>query len=183
MTKENFIERLQCWIKQGLINMQGIQPVSGCGGCNFPIVLYTLSCMEWLGFLLRDCGASTTQLNKTTENLDGCLDFFEVKYHDIRIRNIIKLLFRHGLVHQFGPKFSGISRGYHFDPPIAFHGLIPVLDADQLANDFIKAVDKITEGIVKGEIDYNKINRKIEFIFKNDYKEFEKLIVTFSNKK
>jgi len=176
MNKEQFIEKLECWIKQDLINMLGIKAINNCGGCNFPIVLYILTSMEWIGFIARDCNCTKSQRDATHENIGECLKYFNnPKYANKHIKNIIIKIFRHGLVHQFGPKAAGISRGNCLEFAIYTYNDLPVIDADLFASDFIEAIDNCIEKVVQDDKFFNRVKEKLNYLFAEDKKDLYKL--------
>lgn len=81
------------------------------GNCNFPIVLYIFSCMEFLGTLVSENpipngrGATQARIWAYIE-----LTFNENAQAFQEHRDTFVQIFRHGLVHEFFAKNSGISR-------------------------------------------------------------------------
>lgn len=82
------------------------------GNCNFPIVLYIFSCMEFLGTLVSEqpipdgWGATQARVWAYIE-----LTFGEHSQAFQQHRNTFVQIFRHGLTHEFFAKNAGISRG------------------------------------------------------------------------
>lgn len=84
------------------------------GNCNFPIVLYIFSCMEFLGMLV----AETPIPDRTGATRDRVWAYMELTFENYlqefeQYRHIFIQIFRNGLAHEFFAKNAGISRqGY-----------------------------------------------------------------------
>jgi hypothetical protein len=81
------------------------------GNCNFPIALYTLSCMDFLGYLIAK--EEYSLFGDTEKRIKAYIDTaFIVKDKEQLQPYMANFVgkFRHGLGHEFFPKMAGISR-------------------------------------------------------------------------
>lgn len=113
------------------------------GNCNFPIVIYIFSCMEFLGMLVSEVpipdrsGATQDRIWTYMESTFG-ENFQTFQQH----RHTFIQIFRHGLIHEFFAKNAGVSR----KQPELF-GTSPggkiVLDADKFYEIFCDSCDRL----------------------------------------
>src|SRR3989344_5092763 len=138
---KNFIKTVvEGWMLGDLRRITELEVIpNAVGNCNFPIALYTLSCMDFLGYLIspKDLDA----LGNTKERILGYIDQTfnnndkeKLKPHEEYFVNV----FRHGLSHEFFPKMGGVSR---LQPEVIWSdkGYI-ILDADKLFEMFERSV-------------------------------------------
>lgn len=132
------------------------------GNCNFPITLFALSSLEYLGYL------SSSQLieeKRGTPYTQNRILSFIYNFFDEESKSLIKNnendfvnIFRNGLAHEFYPKqLCGISRKNN-SLLFQLNGLV-VLDADQLSIKLIQALDKFENLILTN---FNLRNRVID---------------------
>lgn len=121
------------------------------GNCNFPIVIYIFSCIEFLGTLVSESpipdGPGATQ-NRIWSYIELTFeqDFQQFQQHRSRFVQI----FRHGLIHEFFAKNAGVSRN---NPNLFWQspGGKPVLDADRFYEIFKKSCAKLKSLINESE--------------------------------
>lgn len=113
------------------------------GNCNFPIVLYIFSCMEFLGTLVSETpipdgpGATRDRVWAYIElNFGPHLQVFQ------QHRNTFVQIFRHGLTHEFFAKNAGVSR-QHADLFGTSPGGKLVLDADRFYDVFGQSCERL----------------------------------------
>ncbi len=140
----NFIAQVvDGWMLGDLITLTTIPHNPGAAGnCNFPISLYTFSCVEFLGQL-----TFSGTLGKQDYTKDAVLgfidDFFpddfkqKLQPHRANFVNI----FRNGLAHNYFAKAAGISRTK--PEPFSMEDGHLVLDADRFVDAFRMAIDKL----------------------------------------
>lgn len=123
------------------------------GNCNFPIALYTLSCMDFLGYLIAQPSYSLWGKD-TIKRIEAYIDMTftapaKKEFEPNRSKFIEK--FRHGLSHEFFPKNSGVSRIRPKEKATLMWKLeadLWILDADLLSSYFIDSVVNL-ESIIK----------------------------------
>lgn len=147
MPNENakrFINRVvRGYMLKDLENLLRIPVVPNAdGNCNFPIVLFVFSCMDFLGYLvsvekLDDLGDTGRRIRAYVDLAFMSEDKKKLEpYLDHLVR-----IFRHGLSHEFFPKSSGISR-LEAEVISNQQGKL-VLDADRFAEMFQRSVDEL----------------------------------------
>lgn len=176
MNKEEIYNYLNCWIKWDLKHLGAIHSnPKGCGGCNYPITLYILSCMEWLGFLTRKCKINLVERKGTKKNIVSILDYFPKQYQTNKdiYGKILADVFRHGLSHQFFPKIAGVSRYENRELAIFKYNGTICLDADTLADHFLLALVNIQIQLEDSDF-LQQFNDKWSFLAEEDLKIFNK---------
>jgi len=115
------------------------------GACNFPIALYVLSCMDYLGFLV----ATIEYRTKGEDTLERIRSYADACFPEFTKKELagkwpaVKDIFRNGLTHVFFPKQGGVSRvGSQNVLAVSADGRC-VLDADALAHAFIASIDNL----------------------------------------
>ena len=140
--KDYIIEKVaKGYIVGDLERMLGIKVVPNHdGNANFPIALYTLTSMSFLGSLVADREFSNDweRINAYIEVMFLPGDKSEIEPHKTEFAN----KFRNGLAHEFFPKMAGISRVNDRLMTLSAEGYW-VLDADILAKMFIESVDNL----------------------------------------
>lgn len=97
------------------------------------------------------------------------------RYHD-NCEKLVKL-FRHGLIHQFFPKASGITKAGFQQPLIFEKSGIPNLNVDVLSADLTAALAKIKQYIIEDH-DENmviRMNERLDKLSKEDYDDLNAL--------
>ena len=134
-----------------LKRMMGLEPVPNApGNCNFPIALFALSCMDFLGYLTTPQKLDSN--GDTTERIKAYIDMTfkdEDKTKLAPHMNNLVNIFRHGLSHEFFPKMSGISRKCSDVFWLSQEGYL-ILDADRIAEMFERSIEKL-EDLIKSE--------------------------------
>ena len=124
------------------------------GNCNFPIALYTLTSMDFLGYLIAKQefsphGNTGGRIRAYIEMVFDSED--RRKLEPYRKHFVAK--FRHGLAHEFFPKKAGISRGNSEIMTWSKEDECWVLDADRLAEMFLGSVanlEKLVDDVKVG---------------------------------
>ncbi len=139
------IETIKGYIAGDLKRLTGIKVIEGYNGnANFPIALYTFSCMDFLGFLIADThygltGNTNKKIKAYIEKTFTVEDQEKLQPHMSYLVNI----FRNGLTHNFFPKIAGISRTNAEVFTKSPQGGYIVLDADQLVGMFLRSVSNL----------------------------------------
>jgi hypothetical protein len=140
----NFISQVvDGWMLRDLDTLTAIPLRPGeAGNCNFPIALYTFSCIEFLGQLTFSGTLSPN--GYTRDSVLGFInDFFpddfkqKLQPHEKEFVNI----FRNGLAHNYFAKAAGVSRTK--TEPFSMEDGHLVLDADRFVDAFLLAVNKL----------------------------------------
>ena len=110
------------------------------GNVNFPIALYTLTSMSFLGYLIaeRELLNDWERIDTYIEVMFNSEDKSEIEPHKEEFSN----KYRNGLAHEFFPKMAGISRENNQLMTQSTEGYW-VLDADILAKMFMKSTDNL----------------------------------------
>lgn len=139
------VETVKGYIVGDLKRLTNIKVINNYdGNANFPIALYTFSCMDFLGFLIADQqyslkGDTNNRIKAYIEKTFTHEDQKELKPHMSYLVNI----FRNGLTHTFFPKLAGISRiNSQIFTKSPKDGSI-VLDADKLVDMFLRSVPNL----------------------------------------
>lgn len=140
----NFIAQVvDGWMLGDLATLTSIPHNPGASGnCNFPIALYTFSCVEFLGQLTFS-GTLGNQ-DYTKDPILGFIDDFfpdDFKQKLQPHKNEFVNIFRNGLAHNYFAKAAGVSRTK--TEPFSMEDGCLVLDADLFAKAFRQAVDKL----------------------------------------
>ena len=154
-----------------------IRPDSrGLGGCTVPLAMMLFALIDLFGFLRRsDEGANKTDTRRNFEYLLSESDYFPGIYAE-NWERILKL-FRHGVIHQFFPKASGIAKAGENRPLIYEENNIPVLNIDILSRDLVSAISQIKRGVVQGNDQelIVRMNGRLDSLAKDDYQDLDKL--------
>lgn len=122
------------------------------GACNFPIALYSLSCMDYLGFLTSEKKLKTNG----TDTLARIRTFGDKYFSEFAKGSIagrwsdLTQIFRHGLSHTFFPKGGGVARG-NGQEILSDQDGITVLNADALAREVINAMSRLGDDVKNNE--------------------------------
>jgi hypothetical protein len=128
-----------------LLNIKVI-PGTSHGNCNFPIVLYVFSCMDFLGYLvaIEEYSLYGRDTEKRVMAYIDQMFSYEAKKEIEPHRKWFVDTFRHGLSHEFFPKMAGVSRTNAKLMTLRPDGYW-VLDADILARMFIQSTDNLVK--------------------------------------
>ena len=154
---ETFIEK---YILKDLAILQSIKPdtATGLGGCTIPTAMTIISSIELLGFLLNEKGVTGESKNNITKFIKYEKEsFFPSYYTDDAIEKIYN--YRHGMMHDFFPKFkgkfAGICKNETNSSLFLSHSIAgeteESLNVTVLTNDFIKAATILKEFLEKTE--------------------------------
>ena len=134
------------------------------GNCNFPIALYTLTSMDFLGYLIAE------QEFSPHGNTGGRISAYIEMVFDSEDRRKLEpymehfvTKFRHGLAHEFSPKMAGISRGNSEIMTWSKEDECWVLDADRLAEMFLGSVanlEKLVDDVRVGVRIFDRYEKK-----------------------
>jgi len=144
----------------------------GLRGCTVPLAMMLFAVIDLFGYLMRD--DEKAKKYETLENFKYLFSkricFFPAIYED-NSEMIVKL-FRHGLIHQFFPKASGITKSSLNNKPLIFeHSGIPYLNVNVLSNDVTIALNKIKQYIIEDRDNKlaKRINDRLDKLAKEDY--------------
>jgi hypothetical protein len=149
----------------------------GLRGCTIPLAMLLFAVIDLFGFLMRPDERANKR--KTWKNFKYLLSqksgYFPRTYDD----NWKKImgLFRHGVMHQFFPKASGIAKAGPNRPLIYEENNIPVLNIDILSRDLVQAIDQIRRDVVDGTDQelVVRMNSRLDSLAEDDYQELEEL--------
>ena len=153
-------------------------PSTQLGGCTAPQAMLIFAVLDLLGFLINDDpNARKTETAKNFQVIFSSeLELFPEIYQ--AATDVLVKLFRHGIVHQFFPKASGMGKYGSSLPFILRSRQIPTLNIDRLTEDFTNAVRVLRERIASGR--YNalaeRINHRLDGLAHDDYKDLQELI-------
>ena len=157
MKKEEFINKYVLgWVKRDFERMINDIPVlpNEAGNIGFFLALSVLVSMEALGGFLR---GEDGNFNKNVEEyINKCFEY--PKEYSIEI---LYNIYRNGLAHDFFPR-GAVTRTKEQIRPAIFRDkkLGVILNAEMLANDFLKSLNKFSE--VLTEENYQKRSIQIE---------------------
>ena len=139
MGKDDFIKNIVFgWMESDIKRMVKEIPTEDgkIGNINFPLALYILVCIEYLGgFLLGKEGDYTSN---TKEYINKCF-----KTKNEYCTDILRDFFRNGLAHSYGR--GAISRA-NIRPAIYFKDKnLPLLDVETLASDFLGSLNEFKQ--------------------------------------
>lgn len=169
------------WILQDLKRLIQIPVIPNSdGNCNFPIALFVLSCMDFLGYL-----TSLQELNSigdTEKRIKTYIDLYFVETDKKALRPYMDdfvEVFRHGLSHEFFPKYGGISRTiphviWQKDDKL-------VLDADELSHAFIRSIDNLSDRLDQLPLAERVVRRYETKQNENKQRFIQRLISTSNN--
>jgi hypothetical protein len=147
---------------------------TGLRGCTVPLAMMVFSVIDLFGYLCRDDkdARKTDTLKNFQYLMSEAAGLFPAAYND-NCEKIVKL-FRHGLIHQFFPKASVISKS-GLERPLIFENSegVPTLNVDVLSKDIRVALDKLKCVIAenKNPCLTERINRRLDKLIKEDYEE------------
>ena len=124
---------------QRLLNVKPQRYAVG-GNINYPLALYVLSCMEFLGSILLG-----EDINYT-ENVSAYINTCFVNANEYNI-NLIRDIYRHGLAHEYFAR-GGVSRSGVRPAIRKGINFAIILDAETLANDFLSSLKTFENSIV-----------------------------------
>lgn len=133
---------IKTFMVEDLKSMLGIDPNKE-GACNFPIALYTLSCIDYLGYLIAD--KTYSRYGRDTDK--RIRDYINMTFDEIDKESLVLYLeklvdqFRHGLAHEYFPKLAGISR--ITSKVVVLDKDMVILNADIFANMFLKSLQNL----------------------------------------
>lgn len=144
----------------------------GLRGCAVPLAMMLFSLMDLFGFLMRpEQNANKRNTRKNFEYLLSASGYFSEVY--ARNLELIIVLFRHGIMHQFFPKASGIAKA-GFDTPLIFtHEKKPILNVDALSVDLVEAINQIRADIFSRNSSnlILRMNNRLDELAQDDYNE------------
>ena len=114
----------------------------GLGGCTVPLAMILFSLIDLFGFLMRpDQNANKRNTRRNFEHLLSESRYFSETYTENW--HMILSLFRHGIMHQFFPKASGIAKAGTNTPLIFNHENIPTLNVDVFSPDLVQRLIRL----------------------------------------
>ena len=151
---------------------------TGLRGCTVPLAMVLFAVIDLFGYLTREDNdpKKTDTLGNFGYLLSEKANFFPKIYQD-NCDKIVKL-FRHGLIHQFFPKASGIAKAGLRYPLIFENSGIPNLNVDILSKDVKEALGRIKESIVQNYDSslVERINNRLHKLAKEDYETLNAII-------
>jgi len=144
----------------------------GLRGCTVPLAMMLFSLMDLFGFLIRpEQNANKRNTRRNFEYLLSESGYFSEVYAGNW--ELIIVLFRHGIMHQFFPKASGIAKA-GIDAPLIFtHVNKPMLNVDALSVDLVEAINQIRTDIFSKNSSnlILRMNNRIDDLAQDDYDE------------
>lgn len=144
----------------------------GLRGCTIPLAMMLFSLIDLFGFLMRpDQNANKRNTRRNFEHLLSGSGYFSETYMENWY--MILSLFRHGIMHQFFPKASGIAKAGANTPLIFERENIPILNVDALSTDLVQAINQIRTDMIRGN-DSNlilRMNNRLDELAEDDYDE------------
>lgn len=150
---------------------------TGLRGCTVPLAMLLFAVIDLFGYLIRDDSdpKKTDTLGNYRYLFSQKAGFFPKPYED-NCDKIVKL-FRHGLIHQFFPKASGIAKAGSYHLIFESSGILN-LNVDALAKDVQEALTKIKQSVIQNQDATlaTRINSRLDKLAKEDYETLCKLI-------
>ncbi len=150
---------------------------TGLRGCTVPLAMMLFAVIDLFGYLSRD--DATPRKTDTMGNfkylMSERIGLFPQIYSD-NCEKIVKL-FRHGLIHQFFPKASGIAKASSRYPLIFESSGIPNLNVDVLSKDVFEALEKLKQFIIENRDPdlVERINNRLDILAREDYETLNSL--------
>lgn len=151
----------------------------GHGACAAAHAMMLFAVIDLFGYLIRD--DKDPNKRDTKGNFAYLLSEKAGLFSQIYDRKweMILTLFRHGLIHQFFAKASGINKAGLEKPLISENELsdIPILNVDVLSKDVVDALEKLKQSITENR-DTNladRINERLDKLAKEDYATLDNL--------
>ncbi len=156
--------------------LRDIEIVSTCAArlCT-PLALVLFAVIDLFGFLTRDDEPDPSP-EKTRKSYEWLFSHYFPNEYSKNVKKI-RVLFRHGVMHQYFAKASAICRGGLSMPLIRKQGGNDVLNLDRLCADLLVAIDGIRR-IVYEDSDRSltlRINRRLNKLKKLDYEQRDKI--------
>lgn len=174
-----FDTEVSMYILKDIDKLNEIRPnKDGLCGLTVPSAIMLFAVIDFFGYLTRD--DSNPKKTCTLENFKYLLSekagFFPKIYEENC--DIIVKLFRHGLMHQFFPKASGIAKAGENNPLIYESSGIPILNVDVLSKDVKEALGKIKQSVIQNldNTIVDRINSRLDKLAKEDYETLYTLI-------
>lgn len=144
----------------------------GLRGCAVPLSMMLFSLIDLFGFLMQpDQNANKRNTRRNFEYLLSESGYFTETYS--ANLHMILTLFRHGIMHQFFPKASGIAKAGDNKPLIFVNENIPTLNVDVLSADLVRAIDHIRANVLNGNDSdlILRMNNRLDELAQDDYDE------------
>ena len=176
-----FDTEIEKYVLQDLDCLSKIRPDPNTSlrGCTIPQAMLIFAVLDLLGYLVdEDPKASKKNTSKNYNAIfSSKLGLFPVQYEQDSDK-IVKL-FRHGIIHQFFPKASGISKATGDKPLIFPMGEILCLNVDRLSSDLVHVISVLRRRIESGPNDdddfVERINSRLDILIMEDFDELAKL--------
>lgn len=149
----------------------------GLRGCTIPLAMLLFAVIDLFGFLMRpDKRANKRKTSRNFEFLLSESNYFPPETYSESWERIVRL-FRHGVMHQFFPKASGIAKAGLNRPLIYEENNIPILNVDILSRDLVQAIDQIRSDVVDGTDQelIVRMNSRLDSLAEDDYQELDEL--------
>jgi hypothetical protein len=150
---------------------------TGLRGCTVPLAMMLFAVIDLFGYLTRDDEnpRKTDTLGNFKYLMSEKANLFPKIYND-NYEKIVKL-FRHGLIHQFFSKASGISKAGLGNPLIFESSGISNLNVDVLSKGVQDALEKIKKSIAENRDNnlFERMNSRLDKLAKEDYETLNSL--------
>lgn len=175
---EFFDNEIEHYVIGDLVRLSEIRPdrQTGLRGCTVPQAMLIFAILDLFGYLINEDPCASKK--KTFQNYKA---IFSSKYglfplqYEKETERIVKI-FRHGIMHQFFPKASGVAKMGKEKPLIITHD-IPCLNVDKLSNDVVNTIQELRQRIASGNHDdlAERINNRLDILGKENFEERETL--------
>ncbi|MCC6909120.1 MAG: hypothetical protein IT430_14350 [Phycisphaerales bacterium] len=147
----------------------------GLQGCTVALALATFAVLDLFGFLLRpDSDAVKTEARKNLEFIfTRCETLFEPQL-DEAVAELLILVFRHGVVHQYFAKSAGLAREGNRLPLVTQttngRRQTPILNVDALATSTIEFSEKVKKHLLASgnEIELSRFCGRLRSLLQED---------------
>lgn len=176
-----FDTEIKLYVLQDLDRLSQIRPdkITGLRGCTIPQAMLIFAVLDLLGYLVNeDPKASKKNTYKNYRAIfSSNLLLFPAQYEQDSDK-IVKI-FRHGIMHQFFPKASGIAK-VTVDKPLIFPvGENLCLNVDRFSGDIVNAISILRQHIESGsngdECLVDRINGRLDILSKEDFEELNEV--------
>ena len=138
-----------------LERLAGLRPIPphDSQGCTIPQAMVLFAILDLFGYLLNPSAKA-----KKTETFESSCDK-------------LVMLFRHGIMHQFFPKASGIAKMKSGEkaPLISEVDGTPTLNIDRMTEDVVTALKELRDRVESDEDLAERINQRLDKLATEDY--------------
>ncbi|MCK5214747.1 MAG: hypothetical protein KAR05_05290 [Candidatus Omnitrophica bacterium] len=173
-----FNNEIKDYVIGDLDRLSAIRPdkKTGLRGCSIPQAMLIFAILDLFGYLVNeDPNVSKKATLKNYKVIFSAkLGLFPAHYEKEAKKNVE--LFRHGVMHQFFAKASGVAKLTQDMPLIHLIDGTPYLNVDRLTEDTINAIRQLRKRIENGCCDYlaKQINKHLDKLAEDDFKELDR---------